>query len=227
MGHRWLEEKEHATFVCQFSNLLILNGIIVQLAFWCRYAVNNMHAHVLPTFLNGPTCLPGNWCCFAAPNNRCFSGKRQRHPPPPPQQHIPNIAVKIFPPNVQGNKGLSVVCITSKNNPPYADCPPSRPPPSSPCSISPARAVVIRLRREGYPPKRNSRLTSVLMADRVLLFSPFSKCGTYAPQNDRSENTTMRLFDFWSTGSRFGESGFSTSLRRIGAEFGTGCHVQI
>ena len=24
-------------------------------------------------------------CCFAAPNNRCFSGKRQRHPPPPPR----------------------------------------------------------------------------------------------------------------------------------------------
>ena len=29
----------------------------------------------------------------------------------------------------------SVVCITSKNNPPNADCPASRPPPSSPCSI--------------------------------------------------------------------------------------------
>ena len=26
-----------------------------------------------------------------------------------------------------------------------------------------------------------------------------------APQNDRSENTTTRLFDFWATGSRFGE----------------------
>ena len=32
MGQRWLEEKEHATFVCQFSNLLTLNGIIIQLA---------------------------------------------------------------------------------------------------------------------------------------------------------------------------------------------------
>ena len=71
--------------------------------------------------------------------------------------------------------------------------------------ISPAGAVVIRLRRGGYPPKRNSRLTSVLMADRVLFFSPFSKCVTYAPQNDRSENTTTRLFDFWAIGSRFGE----------------------
>ena len=28
---------------------------------------------------------------------------------------------------------------------------------------------------------------------------------TYAPQNDRSENISMRLFDFWATGSRFGE----------------------
>ena len=55
MGQRWLEEEEHATFVCQFSNLLTLNGIIFQLAFWCRYAVNNMHAYVLPTFLNGQT----------------------------------------------------------------------------------------------------------------------------------------------------------------------------
>ena len=36
-------------------------------------------------------------------------------------------------------------------------------------------------------------------------FLPFSKCLTYAPQNDRSENTTTRLFDFWATGSPFGE----------------------
>ena len=64
---------------------------------------------------------------------------------------------------------------------------------------------MIKLRREGYPPKRNSRLTSVLMADRVLFFSPFSKGVTNAPQNDGSENTTTRLFDFWAAGSRFGE----------------------
>ena len=60
-------------------------------------------------------------------------------------------------------------------------------------------------RREGYPPKRNSRLTSVLMAVSAFFFSLFSKCVTYAPQNDRSENTTKRLFDFRATGSRFGE----------------------
>ena len=86
MGQRWLEEKEHATFVCQFSNLLILNGIIIQLAFWCRYAVNNMHAHVLPTFLNGQTMKANMFAgqlVLLPPNNRCFSGKRQRHPPPP------------------------------------------------------------------------------------------------------------------------------------------------
>ena len=29
MGQRWLEEKEHATFVYQFSNLLTLNGLLV------------------------------------------------------------------------------------------------------------------------------------------------------------------------------------------------------
>ena len=38
-----------------------------------------------------------------------------------------------------------------------------------------------------------------------VFFLPFSKCGTYAPQNDRSESTTTRVFDFWATGSRFGE----------------------
>ena len=72
-------------------------------------------------------------------------------------------------------------------------------------SISLAGAVVIRLRREGYPPKRNSRPTRVLMADRAFFFSLFSKCMTYAPQNARSENTITRLFDFWAIGSCFGE----------------------
>ena len=38
-----------------------------------------------------------------------------------------------------------------------------------------------------------------------VFFSPFSKCGTYAPQNDRSENTTKRSFDFSAASSRFGE----------------------
>ena len=38
-----------------------------------------------------------------------------------------------------------------------------------------------------------------------VFFLPFSKCVTYAPQNDRSENTTTRLFDFWARGSPFGE----------------------
>ena len=38
-----------------------------------------------------------------------------------------------------------------------------------------------------------------------VFFSPFSKCVTYAPQNDCTANTTTRLFDFWATGSRFGK----------------------
>ena len=38
-----------------------------------------------------------------------------------------------------------------------------------------------------------------------VFFSPFSKCDTYAPQNDRSENTTTRLFDFSAGSRRFGE----------------------
>ena len=38
-----------------------------------------------------------------------------------------------------------------------------------------------------------------------VFFSLFSKCVTYAPQNDRSEDTTTRRFEFGATGSRFGE----------------------
>ena len=38
-----------------------------------------------------------------------------------------------------------------------------------------------------------------------VFFSLFPKCVTYAPQNDCTENTTTRRFDFWATGSRFGE----------------------
>ena len=49
------------TCVRQFSNLLTLNEIIFQSAFWCRYSVNNMHANVLvkkvPT-RTGPRCAP-------------------------------------------------------------------------------------------------------------------------------------------------------------------------
>ena len=88
MGQRWLEEKEHATFVCQFSNLLILNGIIIQLAFWCRYAVNNMHAYVLPTFLNGQTMranmFAGQLVLFCGTKQPLFFGQKAKAPPPPP-----------------------------------------------------------------------------------------------------------------------------------------------
>ena len=38
-----------------------------------------------------------------------------------------------------------------------------------------------------------------------VFFSPFSKCVTYAPQNNRSENTTTRHFDLSAASSRFGE----------------------
>ena len=88
MGQRWLEEKEHATFVCQFSNLLILNGIIIQLAFWCRYAVNNMHAYVLPTFLNRQTMrakmFAGQFVLFCGTKQPLFFGRTAKPPPPPP-----------------------------------------------------------------------------------------------------------------------------------------------
>ena len=85
MGQRWLEEKEHATFVCQFSNLLTLNGIIIQLAFW--YAVNNMHAYVLPTFLNGQTMranmFAGQFVLFCG-TKQPLSGQKAKAPPSPP-----------------------------------------------------------------------------------------------------------------------------------------------
>ena len=87
MGQHRLEEKEHATFVCQFSNLLILNGIIIQLAFWCRYAVNNMHAHVLPTFLNGQrmraNMFAGQFVLFCGTKQPLFFGQKAKAPPPP------------------------------------------------------------------------------------------------------------------------------------------------
>ena len=93
MGQRWLEEKEHATFACQFSNLLILNGIIIQLAFWCRYAVNNMHAHVLPTFLNGQpmraNMFAGQLVLFCGTKQPLFFGQKAKAPPPPPRVAYP------------------------------------------------------------------------------------------------------------------------------------------
>ena len=88
VGQRWLEEKEHATFVCQFSNLLTLNGIIIQLAFWCRYAVNNMHAYGLPTFLKGQTMranmFAGQFVLFCSTKEPLFFGQKAKAPPPPP-----------------------------------------------------------------------------------------------------------------------------------------------
>ena len=88
MGQRWLPEKEHATFVCQFSNLLTLNGIIIQLAFCCMYAVNNMHVYVLPTFLNGQTMranmFAGQFVLFCGTKQPLFFGQKAKAPPPPP-----------------------------------------------------------------------------------------------------------------------------------------------
>ena len=73
--------------MCQFSNLLILNGIIIPLAFWCRYAVNNMHAHVLPTFLNGQTMrvnmFAGQFVLFCGTKQPLFFGQKAKAPPPP------------------------------------------------------------------------------------------------------------------------------------------------
>ena len=88
MGQRWLEEKEHATFVCRFSYLLTLNEIIIQLAFWCTYAVNNMHASVLPTFSNGQTMranmFAGQFVLFYGTKQPLFFGRKAKPPSPPP-----------------------------------------------------------------------------------------------------------------------------------------------
>ena len=101
--------------------------------------------------------------------------------------------MKIFPPNVQGNKGPSVVCITSKNNPPYADCPPSRPPPSSPCSIWALRPALPRARRGGGAP--SAQVTGHLqppiignpLTSKFRFYHPY----TLTPQNDRLDVAIM------------------------------------
>ena len=158
-----------------------------------------MHAYVLPTFLNGQTMranMFANLCCFAAPNNRCFSGKRQRHPPPSPPgwltqrgmeweaphkyfatqrcQHLwhlfvchtaitcHKVAITLLSPSLalmlgsttypeHCSENISPKCTRKQRavrgmhhlqkQPPHADCPPSRPPPSSPCSNPPRRGL--------------------------------------------------------------------------------------
>ena len=83
MGQRRLEEKEHATFVCQFSNLLTLNGLLVQV---CR---NNMHTYVLPTFLNGQTMRANmfarQFVLFCGTKQPLFFGQKAKAPPPTPR----------------------------------------------------------------------------------------------------------------------------------------------
>ena len=52
-----------------------------------------------------------------------------------------------------------------------------------------------------------------------LFFLAVLKGGTYAPQNDLSESTITRRFDFWATGSRFGEiAPFEAFFHPVSAE---------
>ena len=82
MGQRRLEEKEHATFVCQFSNLLTLNGLLVQV---CG---EQLHTYVLPTFLNGQTMranmFAGQFVLFCGTKQPLFFGQKAKAPSPPP-----------------------------------------------------------------------------------------------------------------------------------------------
>ena len=43
------------------------------------------------------------------------------------------------------------------------------------------------------------------LSTREIFFRTPAKLITHALQNDRKENTTTPLFDFWAIGSRFGE----------------------
>ena len=87
-GNVGSKRKSMPHLCANFSNLLILNGIIIQLAFWCRYAVNNMHAYVLPTFFNGQTMranmFAGQFVLFCGTKQPLFFGQKAKPPPPPP-----------------------------------------------------------------------------------------------------------------------------------------------
>ena len=61
------------------------------------------------------------------------------------------------------------------------------------------------LRRGGCPPRRNVRTTRLPIGNQRHFFCTPAKLITYAPQNDRSENTTTRLFNFSAADSQFGE----------------------
>ena len=203
--------------MCQFSHLLSFNGIIIQLAFWCRYAVNNMHAYVLPTFLNGQTMraniFAGQFVLFCGTKKPLLLGHKAKGPPPPRWltqrdiewearhkyfatqrfQHLwhlfvchtaitchkaaptllstslalmlgsttyPEHCCENISPKRTRKQRVFVVCITSINNPFNADCPPSRPPPSSPCSDW-APGPPWHMRGEGDgPPPHKSQATS-------------------------------------------------------------------
>ena len=91
MGQRWLEEKEHATFVCQFSNLLIRNGIIVQLAFWCLLVCGEQHACTCIANIFKWANDEGQHVCRAIgvvlrhQTTVVFRAKGKGPPPPPPR----------------------------------------------------------------------------------------------------------------------------------------------
>ena len=57
---------------------------------------------------------------------------------------------------------------------------------------------MIRLRREGYPPKRNSRPTRVLMADRAFFFRRCQNVGHMPLKMTAPERKKRDPSTFWS-----------------------------
>ena len=98
-----------------------------------------------------------------------------------------------------------MVCITSKNNPPYANCPPSRPPPSSPCSDR-ARGPPCHMRGEGEgPPPHKSLATSQppIIGNPLTSKFRFYRPYTLTPQNDRLDVAIMPCILVFVVYSRF------------------------
>ena len=84
MGQRRLEEKEHATFVCQFSNLLTLNGLLVQVC-------GEQHAYICIANIFKWENNEGQHVCRAIcvvlrhQTTVIFRAKGKGTPPPPPR----------------------------------------------------------------------------------------------------------------------------------------------
>ena len=98
MGQCRLEEKEHATFVCQFSNLLTLNGLSVQVC-------GEQHAYICIANISKWANNEGQHACRSIcvvlrhQTTIVFRAKGKGTPPPPgvyPKGHRVGSAPQVF-----------------------------------------------------------------------------------------------------------------------------------